>query len=123
LAKPGGISMPSLKIITVLVADDHPLAREGVRSILDQAPDIKVVGEVQDGKDIKLLVAKLRPNILLLDMKMPNPSPVELEKWVRENYPETITLVLTSHDRDSYLAGMMDAGVAGYLDKNSKGMI
>ena len=52
---------------------------------------------------------------------MPNLSPVELEKWVREHYPETITLVLTAHDRDSYLAGMMDAGAAGYLDKKLKG--
>jgi DNA-binding NarL/FixJ family response regulator len=112
--------MPSTEI-TVLLADDHPLALAGVRSILEKAPDIKIVAEVQDGKDIKSLVAKLRPNILLLDLKMPNHSPVELERWVRENYPETITLVLTSHDRDAYLAGMMDAGAVGYLDKKLKG--
>jgi len=48
---------------------------------------------------------------------MPKLSPTELEKWVRENYPETITLVLTAHDRDAYLAGMMEAGAMGYLDK------
>ena len=73
--------MPSQnKIITVLVADDHPLALEGVRSILDKAPDIQIVGEVQDGNEIKALVAKLRPNILLLDLQMPNLTPVELEK-------------------------------------------
>lgn len=48
---------------------------------------------------------------------MPNLSPAELEEWVRKNYPETITLVLTSHDRDAYLASMMDAGIVGYLDK------
>lgn len=51
---------------------------------------------------------------------MPNLSPAELEKWVRENYPETITLVLTAHDRDAYLADMMEAGAAGYLDKKLK---
>ena len=112
--------MPSPEI-TVLLADDHPLALEGVRSILNEAPDIKIVGETQDGNEIKQLVEKLRPNILLLDLKMPNLSPVELEKWVREHYPETITLVLTSHDCDSYLADMMDAGAAGYLDKKLKG--
>ena len=108
------------KTITVLVADDHPLALEGVRSILDKAPDIKIVGEVQDGDEIKSLLAKLRPNILLLDLKMPNLSPAELEEWVRENYPETVTLVLTAHDRDAYLAGMMKAGAAGYLDKKMR---
>jgi len=103
--------------ITILVADDHPLALEGVRSILEKAADIKIIAEVQDGNEIKLKVAELHPRILLLDLKMPNLNPVEMEKWVRENYPETITLVLTAHDKDAYLSNMMDAGVAGYLDK------
>ncbi|MCC6568527.1 MAG: response regulator transcription factor [Anaerolineales bacterium] len=103
--------------ITVLVADDHPLTLEGVRSILEKAPEIKIVGEALDGNEIKPMVAKLRPRILLLDLKMPNLKPVEMEKWVRENYPETLTLVLTAHDKDSYLANMMDAGAVGYLDK------
>lgn len=103
--------------ITVLVADDHPLALEGVRSILEKAPEIKIVGEAQDGNEIKPMVAKLRPRILLLDLKMPNLNPVEMERWVRENYPETLTLVLTAHDKDAYLSNMMDAGAVGYLDK------
>jgi DNA-binding NarL/FixJ family response regulator len=53
----------------------------------------------------------------VLDLKMPNLNPVEMERWVRENHPETATLVLTAHDKDAYLANMMEAGVAGYLDK------
>lgn len=105
------------KKISVLLADDHLLARQGVRSMLDKIPDIQIVGEAGDGNEIKQLVANLRPDILLLDLQMPNLSPVELEKWVRENYPNTITLILTAHDRDVYLSNMMDAGVAGYLDK------
>lgn len=103
--------------ITVLVADDHPLALEGVRSILEKAPEIKIVGEAQDGNEIKPMVAKLLPRILLLDLKMPNLNPVEMERWVRENYPETLTLVLTAHDKDAYLSNMMDGGAVGYLDK------
>ena len=113
--------LQSPKVITVLVADDHPLALEGVRSILAKAPDIKIVGEVQDGEQIKPLVANLRPNILLLDLKMPNLSPVGLEKWVRENYPETVTLAFTAHHHVASLAGMMEAGAAGYLDKKLEG--
>ena len=98
------------KKISVLLADDHLLARQGVRSILEKAPDIEVVGEAKDGDETKLLVAELRPNILLLDLKMPHMlSPAALEEWVRTNYPETITLVLTGHDRDIYLSNMMDA--------------
>jgi len=108
------------RIITVLLADDHPVAREGMSRILTNATDISIVGEAQDGKEVKDLVAKLRPRILLLDLKMPGTSPFEIEKWVRENYPETVTLVLTAHDRDFYLAGMIDAGIAGYLDKSER---
>ena len=109
--------MQSPNKITVLVADDHPLALEGVRSILEKAPEIQIVGEVQDGNEIKPKVAELRPQILLLDLKMPNLDPVEMEKWVRENYPKTLTLVLTAHDKDAYLSNMMEAGATGYLDK------
>lgn len=105
------------KKITVLLADDHPLTRDGIRAILEKAADLQIVGEAGDGAEIMQLVAALRPRVLLLDLIMPNLSPAELEKWVRENYPETVTLVLTAHDRDAFLTSMMDAGAAGYLDK------
>ncbi len=93
------------------------MTRKDIHSFLEQAPNIQVVGEAQDEDEIKSLVARLRPQILRLDMVMPKLLPAELEKWVRSNYPETITLVLTAHDRDAYLSTMMDAGAAGYLDK------
>jgi DNA-binding NarL/FixJ family response regulator len=105
------------KTITVLIADDHEMIRKGIRDFLNQVPDIQVVGEAEDGNEIKRLVTELRPRILLLDLVMPNLSPANLEIWVRENYPETITLILTAHDRDSYLSKMMEAGAVGYLDK------
>ena len=108
-------------MITVVLADDHPLAREGIRSILNKAPDIQLVGEAETGNDVQRLVSELRPRILLLDLKMPGPHPAEIEKWVRTNYPETVTLVLTAHDRDSYLSRMIDAGAAGLLDKGESG--
>jgi DNA-binding NarL/FixJ family response regulator len=121
-SKTGENTMPSQKkITTILIADDHPSWIEGVRSIISKASDMQVIGEVQDGDQIKQKVAELQPNILLLDLVMPNHNPAELEKWVRENYPEIITLVLTAHDRDAYLAGMLEAGAAGYLDKKLKG--
>lgn len=105
------------KLITVLIADDHEMTRKGIRDFLERAPDIQVLGEAENADEIKALVADLRPQILLLDLIMPDFSPTELERWVRENYPETITLVLTAHHRDAYLANMMEAGAAGYLDK------
>ncbi|MBX3037235.1 MAG: response regulator transcription factor [Anaerolineales bacterium] len=112
-----GILIPTQKKITVLLADDHPSMRAGIKELLHQADDIEVVGEASNGQEVFELVEKLKPNILLLDLMMPETRPAEIEKWVRQNYPETVTLVLTSHDRDHYLAQMMDAGAVGYLDK------
>lgn len=108
-------------MITVILADDHPLIREGIRSILNKAADIQIVGEAESGNEVKELVGKLKPRVLLLDLKMPGPHPAEIEKWVRTNYPDTVTLVLTAHDRDSYLTRMIDAGAAGLLDKGESG--
>lgn len=107
--------------ITVLIADDHPSTRAGLLAILNNQPDIRVVGEAENGFQVEKLIAELRPNILLLDLVMPGPTPAQLEKWVRTNFPETATLVLTAHDRDAYLAGMMDAGATGFLAKTEAG--
>lgn len=107
--------------ITVLIADDHPATREGIRRILEQTADICVVGEAKDGIETKKSVSQLRPNVLILDLIMPGPRPSDIEKWVRKNHPETVTLILTAHDRDAYLAQMMEAGAAGYLSKEESG--
>lgn len=113
------MSTASTEKITVLLADDHPAFRKGIRAMLEETNDIEVVGEAQDGFEVQKLVAQLQPRILLLDLKMPGmePRPAALEEWVRENYPYTDTLILTAHDRDNYLSEMIDAGVVGYLSK------
>ena len=108
-------------MITLVLADDHAVARAGVRAILSLASDIQIVGEAENGDEVQELVAKSRPRILLLDLKMPGMRPAEIEKWVRTHYPETVTLVLTAHDRDSYLTKMIDAGAAGLIDKSESG--
>lgn len=109
--------MPSQTTITVLVANDHPLILAGIRSILSKTADIKIIAEVQDGVEITPKIEELHPRVLLLDLIMPNLNPVEMERWVRENHPETATLVLTAHDKDAYLVTMIEAGVEGYLDE------
>lgn len=106
--------------ISVLLVDDHPSLRAGVRAMLERTSDIYVVGEAGDGSEAEKMLDALRPNIILLDLKIPGFSPSVFEKWARENYPETLTLVLTAHDRDAYLASMMDAGAVGFLDKETK---
>ena len=108
-----------METISVLIADDYPVARAGIRVLLASAPDIRIIGEAADGAETLALVEKLHPRILLLDLRMPGPGRAEIEGWVRAHCPETITLVLTAHDRDAYLAEMKDAGVAGFMSKNA----
>lgn len=110
--------MAEVKKISILIADDHSIARAGIRAMLElAADDIEIVGEAQNGDEAINLIKKLKPQILLLDLIMPGLRPAEVEKWVRTNHPETSTLVLTAHDRDIYLANMIDVGTAGYLSK------
>jgi DNA-binding NarL/FixJ family response regulator len=109
--------IPTENKITILLADDHPSIRAGIRELLNQADDIEIVGEASCQAEVFELIDKYKPNVLLLDLIMPDTHPAKIEEWVRQNYPQTVTLVLTSHDRDHYLAKMMDAGAAGYLDK------
>lgn len=93
-------------MITMLIADDHSVARAGIRRILEEDPSLEIVGEAEDGHEARKMVDELRPDVLLLDLKMPGPRPAEIERWVRTNYPDIVTLVLTAHDRDIYLAEM-----------------
>lgn len=114
------VSDKPMKTITILIADDEPLARAGIRSVLLQVEDFEVIGEARDGFEVQELVPKLHPKITLLDYRMPGPGAYHLEKWIRENYPETTALVLTAHDHDAYLSETMDSGMAGFLLKTEK---
>jgi DNA-binding NarL/FixJ family response regulator len=103
-------------MITLVFADSHPVVRAGIRTILSEVPDIQVVGEADNSTDVQRLVEQLRPQILLLDLKMRGSSTAEVIGWVHANFPETAMLILTAHDHDAYLASTMDAGVVGLLN-------
>jgi DNA-binding NarL/FixJ family response regulator len=108
-------------MITIVIADDHPIARAGIRTLLSADPSLVIVGEAENGIEAQQLVEELHPNILLLDLKMPGPHPADIERRIRTHHPDTITLVLTAHDRDVYLADMIAAGVKGYFQKSLHG--
>jgi len=110
--------MISQKNISLVIVDDHELTRLGIRQIIEQADDIEIVGEANNGDDAIVLMKELHPKVLLLDIQMPGKPASEVERWVRKHYPEVVTLILTGHDRDAYLAEFMNIGVSGYLDKN-----
>lgn len=108
-------------MITVFIVDDNQLDREGIHSILYDASDIKIVGEAEDGVVAMEKIPKILPQVILLDLKIPGISAAELVYWIRVNFPDSAILVLTAHDKDIYLAEMIDAGVSGYFDKGIKG--
>lgn len=104
--------------IRVLLADDHPLVRSGIRATLLGEGNIEVVGEATNGAEVQTLCADLHPDLLLLDLSMPGPSPLETISGVRELSPQTRVLVLTAYDDDAYVRSVMNVGVDGYLLKD-----
>ena len=110
------MSTPSGRI-RVLLADDHPLVRSGIRATLADEADIDVVGEAANGADVQVLCQELRPDLLLLDLSMPGPSPLETIACVRQLSPETRVLVLTAYDDDAWVRSAIGVGVDVYLLK------
>ncbi len=104
-------------IIRLVIADNQPLARHGIRSILEQTPDIDVVGEAADGAEVMALVTRLRPDIVLLDIELSGPCAGEVGSWICQHHQETISLAFSANPQAAQLAEMLDAGAAGYLDK------
>lgn len=103
--------------IRVVLADDHPVVRSGIRAALEAEGDIEVIGEANDGHEVQQIVVSLSPDILLLDLNMPGPKATDTITFVRENSPVTKVVMLTAHDEDAYIRAVMRAGVSGYLLK------
>ena len=103
--------------IRVLLADDHPIIRSGIRLLLEHAPDITVVGETDRGNDVVKLVERLKPDVLLLDMEMPGQSGVDVAQELQQIGAAVRVLVLSAYDDDEYIASLLATGAAGYLTK------
>lgn len=104
--------------IRVLVADDHSVVREGTRRILEQEPDIEVVGEAADGQEAVSLAAALRPDVAIIDISMPVLDGIEATRRIKAGVPEVAILILTAYDDDEFVFSLLEAGVAGYLLKS-----
>ncbi|MGH7586217.1 MAG: response regulator [Gemmatimonadales bacterium] len=105
-------------MIRLLVADDHPVVREGLRRILDETPGMRVVGEARDGEEVLEQVGRLPADVLLLDVSMPGPGFLGVLDSVRAREPTLRVLVLSVHPEDQYAVRALRAGAAGYLTKD-----
>ena len=104
--------------IRVLVADDQPLVRSGFRMIIDERPDIELVGEAADGNEALDLAASVDPDVVLMDIRMPNLDGVEATRRLVASKTNARVLVLTTFDLDEYVYAAIDAGASGFLLKD-----
>ena len=106
-------------MISVAVADDHHLVRQGIIALLERADDIEVVGEVDDGDQALTLVAELAPDVLLMDVSMPNRSGLEVLEELNRIAPGTSVVILTMHADEAVVRRAMEGGAKGYVLKGS----
>jgi DNA-binding NarL/FixJ family response regulator len=105
--------------ISVLLADDHAVVRAGIRQFLEQADDIEVIAEADDGEAAKKLIEQHRPDVAVLDIQMPKASGIDVTRWIRTNRHEVGVLILTAYDDDPYVMAVLQAGANGYVLKTA----
>jgi DNA-binding NarL/FixJ family response regulator len=109
--------------ITVLLAEDHQIVREGFRSLLKQESDIDVVGEAETGRQAVQLTRKLRPAVVVMDIAMPQLNGLEATRQIRNEFPGTKVLILSAHSDEAYVEQVSELGAAGFLLKQTSSHI
>ncbi len=104
--------------IKVFLVDDHPVVREGLRTMLNIAPDIEVVGEAGDGQEAIDKVHEFQPHVVLMDIRMSNMDGLEATRRLKKQLPATAIIILTMYDNDAYVVDAISAGAGGYLLKD-----
>ncbi|MHC4739470.1 MAG: response regulator, partial [Planctomycetota bacterium] len=103
----------------ILLADDHGIIREGLRSLLEKQTDIEVIGEAQDGRKAVTLVQELLPNIVIIDISMPNLNGIDATRQIMSVCPDVKVIALSIHSNRRFVAKMLKAGAKGYILKDS----
>ena len=107
--------------IKVLLADDHAVLRDGLRMVLDAQTGISVVGEAEDGRQALEMVERLHPDVVVMDIAMPNMNGAEATRQIKRRFPGVKVLILTMHENEQYLAQIVNAGAIGCVLKRSAG--
>lgn len=108
-----------MRSIRVLLADDHKLMRAGLRLVVDQQEDLSVVGEADDGRQAVELAKSLKPDVVVMDIGMPNLNGIEAARQIREIRPDAAVVMLSMHSDEGYVLRALGAGARGYLLKDS----
>jgi DNA-binding NarL/FixJ family response regulator len=108
-----------MKMLRILLADDHKMVREGLRVLLDSQPGMRVVGEAANGKEAVQKANELKPDIVVMDLSMPELNGLQATELLRAQNPEIKVIALTAHEDESYLRQLCKAGAVGYVLKRS----
>jgi DNA-binding NarL/FixJ family response regulator len=112
-----------MKRITVLLAEDHTVVREGFRKLLELEDDFEVVGEAEDGRQAVTMIKKLRPAVVLMDIAMPVLNGLEATRQILKAVPNTRILILTAHNDDAYVKAATESGAVGFLLKQASARV
>jgi DNA-binding NarL/FixJ family response regulator len=114
-----GMRESNKEMIKVLIADDHKIFRDGLKSLMEGESDIKVIGDAADGNQVLLLLQNLQPDVILMDISMGEAGGIATTQIVREKYPDIKVLVLSMHSESSYILKMLELGASGYMLKDA----
>ncbi len=105
--------------VRILLADDHTILRDGIRALLDDEPDMVVVGEAEDGRTAVRLACQLKPDVVIMDIAMPLLNGLEATRQIKHDCPQVKVLILTMHENEEYIRQVLASGAMGYILKDA----